>query len=235
MENEKKLLQNLKTLSILYIEDEDRIREDMVSTFKLLCHEVYPFECAESALQNFDTLSPDIIFSDISLGNSSGLEFARNIRGFDKKIPIILLSAHTDTSYLLEAAKLKLIAYLTKPITFEELKNTLLEAVLDINLEKSSLLFPLPNNINYDTHHKILYDENSQEIKLSASENKLLEYFIQNNNRTLSQDEIKTAVWSDPYEATDTALKSLIHKLRSKIGKSTIKNLSGIGYYLNLQ
>lgn len=235
MENEKILLTTLQTLCILYVEDEKRIREDMITTLKLLCKEIYPFESADTALQGYHELQPDIIFSDISLGETSGLEFAKKIRETDKKIPIILLSAHTDTKYLLEATKLKLVAYLTKPITFEELKNTLLEAVKEISYEDTDMVFSLNKNITYNTFHKVLYDKDSKEIKLSASETKLLEYLIKNKKRTISQDEIKGAVWDDPYDATDAALKSLLHKVRSKIGKETIKNLSGIGYYLNIK
>lgn len=235
MENEKVLLKTLKNLSILYIEDEERIRADMVGTLQLLCKEVYPHESATTAMKAYKEFSPDIIFSDISLGETSGLEFAKEIRQNDKETPIILLSAHTDTKFLLEAAKLKLVAYLTKPITFEELKTTLLEAVEEINVEDNSLIFTLNNHITYDTDLQVLYDKDSQEIKISASENKLLGYFIKNKNRTITQDEIKNFIWDDPYEATDTALKSLIHKLRSKVGKETIKNRSGIGYCLNIK
>lgn len=234
MENEKVLLKTLKNLSILYIEDEERIRADMVGTLQLLCKEVYPHESTTTAMEAYKELNPNIIFSDISLGETSGLEFAKEIRQHDKETPIILLSAHTDTKFLLEAAKLKLVAYLTKPISFEELKTTLLEAVEEINIEDNSLIFALNKNITYDTDHKILYDKSSKEIKMSASENKLLEYFIKNKTRTIAQDEIKAFIWDDPYEASDTALKSLIHKLRSKVGKETIKNLSGIGYFLNI-
>lgn len=234
MKNEKILLKTLQTLSILYIEDEEHIRKDMITTLGLLCKKIYSFECAQIALQEYNTLQPDIIFSDISLGETSGLEFAKKIREIDKKIPIILLSAHTDTKYLLEATKLKLVAYLIKPITFEELKSTLLETVKEISYEDTNIVFALNENITYDTFHKVLYDRNSKEIKLSASETKLLEYFIKNKNRTISQEEIKGAVWDDPYDATDAALKSLLHKVRSKTGKETIKNLSSIGYYLNI-
>ena len=68
--------------------------------------------------------------------------------------------------------------------------------------------------------------------KLTASETKLLNFLVKNKHRTVSMQEIKNEIWDDPYDATDTAFKSLLHKLRAKIGKNSIKNVSGIGYFL---
>jgi len=234
MENEKILMKTLKSLSILYIEDEDNIRQDMVETLNMLCNKVYPFKCANDAYENYQELRPDIIFSDISLEESSGLEFAKQIRDFDKKIPIILLSAHTDTKYLLDAAKLKLVAYLTKPISFEELKSTLLDAVSEIDIEEHSAIFSIEKNLVFDTLHKVLYKED-QEVTLTKKELDLLELLIKNHKKTVSIETIKSTLWSDPFYVSESAFKAVVHKLRSKVGKDTIKNLSGVGYYLNIE
>lgn len=229
-------LKKLKTLSILYVEDEDAIRKDMTKILALLCNKVYPYYNAPDAFQAYQEKKPDIILSDISLGGETGIDLAKRIREINKKIPIILLSAHTDTEYLLAAAKLKLVAYLTKPINFEELKETLYEAANEQS-ENQTLetneLFYLQEAVFFNTQLKNL-QVNGRDKKLSSYESRLLEYFIKNKTRTLSPEEIKSHVWDDPYDATDTALKSLIYKLRTKIGKNTIQNLSGVGYYLNL-
>ncbi len=230
MKNENSSLKLLKTKSILYIEDEDNIRKDLTKTLELMCQEVFSFSNAEDALMFFPHTRPDIILSDISLADMNGIEFTKKIRQVDKKIPIILLSAHTDTRYLLEAAKLKLVEYLTKPITYQELENSLFLALKEMQSYEKRFVH-LSDTIRYDTFHKILY-ENKNIKKLSASETNLLDFFIKNQNRTLYTQEIKNYIWEDSYDATDTALKSLMHKLRNKIGKDSIKNVSGIGYYI---
>jgi len=221
----------LKEKSILYIEDEDNIRTTLTSTLKLMCKQVFPFSCAKQALNNFSTIKPDIILSDVSLGEMSGIEFVQEIRKFNIKIPIIILSAHTSTNFLLEASKLKLVEYLIKPITFSELENSLYSAVDEIQIHSSEFYY-INEDIKYDTSHKILYHNNTIK-KLSTNETNLIELFIKNKDRTVSTEEIKNWIWSDAYYATDTALKSLLHKIRQKIGKDSIKNVSGIGYYLN--
>jgi DNA-binding response OmpR family regulator len=58
--------------------------------------------------------------------------------------------------------------------------------------------------------------------------------FIKYKNKTVTTNEIKNLLWNDPYDATDSALKSILNKLRAKIGKKTIKNVPGAGYYLVL-
>ena len=230
-------LQKLKLLSVLYIEDENAIREEMSQTLSLLCNEVFAYSNAADAYEAYTQKKPNIILSDISLGGESGIDLAKKIRKIDKTTPIILLSAHTDTAYLLEAAKLKLVAYLTKPINFEELKETFFDAAdeqVETEPEIQNTLFRLNEAIFFDTEHKILEVEGRHK-KLSSYESRLIEYFIKHKTRTISPDEIKNHVWDDPYDATDTALKSLIYKVRTKVGKGTIQNLSGVGYFLNFK
>jgi len=232
MKNELINLKLLKTKSLLYIEDEENIRNTLTSTLQLMCKEVFAFESAVSAFNSFSTINPDIILSDVSLDEMSGIDFIKKIRQSNSKIPIIILSAHTDTSFLLEASKLKLVEYLTKPATYKELENSLLLAVKEI--QSVTERFYYLNEVNkYDIQHKLLYNSQNEITKLSNNETNLLELFIKNSNRTIYTEEIKNLIWDDSFNATDTALKSLIHKLRKKIGKNTIKNVSGIGYYLN--
>ncbi|PIF04927.1 MAG: transcriptional regulator [Arcobacter sp.] len=231
MVDELKNMELLKTKSVLYLEDEENIRNTLISTLKLMCKEVYAFATALDALNAFSTLQPDIILTDVSLGEMTGIEFIQKIRKFDSKIPIIILSAHTDTDFLLEASKLKLVEYLTKPTNFKELQKSFFLALEEIQSNTQTFV-NISDTIEYDTSHKILYD-NGVIKKLTASERKLLEFFIHNKNRTIYTQEIKNHIWEDSYYATDTALKSLLHKLRHKIGKDSIKNVSGIGYYFN--
>jgi len=231
MNNKLVNLNLLKTKSILYIEDEENIRNALTETLQLMCKKVFSFSNAHEALNRFSETQPDIILTDVSLEQMNGIEFIQKIREFDQKIPIIILSAHTDTKFLLEASKLKLVEYLTKPTNYKELQNAFVVAIDEIHTTSNTFL-QLSDTIRFDTSHKILYDNDTIK-KLSTSELALLELFIKNQHKTLCTEEIKNAIWEDPYYATDTALKSLIHKLRHKIGKDTIKNVSGIGYYLN--
>lgn len=231
--NDSLVQKRLKTLNILYIEDEKDIRENLTKTLELIFNGVSSYEDAESAMISYNENTPDLILSDINLPKMSGLEFSKKLRDIDRNIPIILLTAHTQTEMLLEAVKLHLVSYLTKPVVFDELYDSFKIALKDILENKESILF-LENNIQYDIDKKLAsLDDN--EIRLTASEIRFLDILIEKKSKTVSMQEIKNRLWDDTDYATDTAFKSVLNKLRNKIGKDSIKNISGIGYYLNLQ
>lgn len=223
----------LKNLNILYIEDEENIKENIKKTLLIFCENVFDVENISSAKEILNSNRIDIIISDINLPDFSGIDFVKELRKIDKTIPVIILSAYTEKSYLLEATKLKLADYLTKPIDFKALHNALYKCVEEI-LDNSRYVISLKNNINYNVLQKKIIDvEKNEEILLTSKELDLLDLLIKNNNRVLSIDELKNTLWEDEFEATESAFKNLLNKLRKKIGKDSIINISGVGYRLN--
>jgi len=220
----------LKHLNILYIEDEDNIRENITKTLELFVNKVFSLGSTEKSIEILENNRIDIIISDINLPKVNGINFVKNVRKIDYHIPIILLTAYTEKNYLLEATKLKLVDYLIKPIDFNMLNDALLKAAQEI-INNAKYIIDFEENISYNVMHKKLYTKNDhEEIDLTAKEIDLLEYFIQNNHRVISHEEIKTEVWQDNFEVTDSALKNVLNKLRKKVGKNTINNISGVGF-----
>jgi DNA-binding response OmpR family regulator len=223
----------LKNLNILYIEDETNIRLNIKKTLELFCQNVFDVENISYAKEILATNRIDIIISDINLPDMSGIDFIKELRKIDKTIPIILLSAYTDKNFLLEATRLKLVDYLTKPIDFKNLNSALQKCVEEI-LENSRYIILFKNHIEYNVLYRKVFDLiNKNEISLTSKELDLLDFLIKNSNRVCSAEELKDAVWEDSYEATDSALKNLLNKIRKKIGKESIINISGVGYRLD--
>ena len=223
----------LKKLNILYIEDEKNIRLNIKKTLELFCENVFDAENILNAKEILTTSRIDIIISDINLPDMSGIDFVKEIRISDKTIPIILLSAYTDKEFLLEATKLKLVDYLTKPVDFKSLNNALQNCVNEI-LDNSRYVITFKNNIHYNVLQRKLFNlEDSTELSLTSKELDLLDFLIKNSNRVCSSEELKNTVWDDFSEASDSALKNLLNKIRKKIGKESIVNISGVGYRLN--
>ncbi|MDZ7818889.1 MAG: response regulator transcription factor [Aliarcobacter sp.] len=220
----------LKNLNILYIEDEPNIRINIKKTLELFCENVFDVENISIAKELLEKNRIDIIISDINLPETNGIEFIKELRKTDKTIPVVLLSAYTDKEYLLEATKLKLVDYLTKPIDFKSLNNALQKCVEEI-LDNSRYVISFKNNILYNVIHSCLIDNNEKkEIHLTCKEIDLLNFLIKNYNRVCSAEELKSAIWDDSLDATDSAMKNLLNKLRKKIGKESIINISGVGY-----
>jgi DNA-binding response OmpR family regulator len=229
--NEEKIKNNLGKLPILYVEDEEKIRKSLEKTLKMMFKNVISCEDGKIALDIFEDEKIDIILSDINLPKISGIELSKIIREKNSNVPIILLTAHTQTDILLEATKLKLVNYLVKPVNFEELYDSFKNALNDI-LKENKPKIQFTNNSIYDLDTKILQDENNNEINLTSNDRRFLDILIEYKNRTLKTDEIKDMLWEDSYLVSDSAFKSVLNKLRAKIGKSSIKNISGVGYLL---
>ena len=232
MFNKTQYFDILKNLTILYIEDEKSIKENIKKTLLLFCTKVFDAEDIKSAKNVLMNHHIDLVISDINLPDSTGIELIKEIREKDKTLPIVILSAYTDKHYLLEATKLKLTDYLTKPMDFKTLQNALFRCV-EVILENSRFIVSFKNDINYNVLQKKLIDKNKNvEISLTAKEIDLLDYLIK-NNRVVASEELKAAIWENEYEATESALKNLLNKIRKKIGKESIINISGVGYKLD--
>lgn len=223
----------LNNLNILYIEDEDIIKENVKKTLNLFCQNIYDVSNIKEAKNIIENHRIDIIITDINLPDTNGIDFIKEFRKIDKRIPIIILSAYTDRDYLLEATKLKLTDYLTKPIDFKSLNSALFKCVDEI-LENSRYVITFKNDVEFNILHKKLFCKNTnEEIQLTSKELNLIQYLFKNSNRVVSAEELKNYIWEDEYESTDSALKNLLNKVRKKIGKDSIINMSSIGYRLD--
>lgn len=223
----------LKNLNILYIEDEKNIRINIKKTLDLFCENVFDVANISKAKEILNNYRIDIIISDINLPDMSGIQFVKELRIQDKTIPIILLSAYTDKKYLLEATSLKLVDYLIKPIDLKSLTDALKKSVEEI-LDNSRYIISFQNNIEYNVLYRTLTNIlTNEEISLTLKELDLLDFLIKNNNRICSANELKSIIWENSFEATDSALKNLLNKFRKKIGKESITNISSVGYRLN--
>ncbi len=221
----------LKDLRILYIEDDEVTRKHVGDILTMLCRRVISVESAEEALDIYKQEMPDIILSDVDLTGISGIEFVKEIRQENKTIPIILLTAHTEVEYLMDAVKLHLVDYITKPLDIKKLTLALQDSAQQI-LDKGEFLVKFITGSLYNMNKQIVSYHNSEQT-LTHHESLLLQILLKNRHRAVSSAEILDNIWEFD-EGTDSALKSLLNKIRKKIGKEAIVNISGIGYRIIL-
>lgn len=218
-------------LSILFVEDEDVIRQNYVTYLKLIFADVYEARDGEEAYQIYKEKQPDIMIIDIHLPKVSGIEFLQKVRKKDHTTKAIMLTAHTDTNFLLEAASLKLTKYLIKPINRKELHATLELAVEELSAFRVSAVnaIKVNNEYSWDGTRKEMRHFNDV-ITLTNKEQCFLALLFSDTTRVFTYDEIFEYVWGYESVGTTDALKSLIKSLRKKIPKECIKNVFGIGY-----
>lgn len=224
---QKELLEKLQSLSILYAEDEVGIRENISDSLAYYVKNVYQASNGEEAFELYIDKKPDIILSDIHMPILNGIEFVKKVREIDRNIPIVMITAHTDKEYLLEAVELRMEKYIVKPIELEVLLEILKKCLETININKKVVL-------GIDTSYVYDYDKKELRYKdeivlLNKKEISFFELLIKNQNRIVSYEELQEKVWIDDV-MTDSALRSLVRNLRKKLPTDIIFNLSGIGY-----
>lgn len=114
-----------KNITLLYVEDESSIREFLATRLKKVVKEIYVAANGEEGLALFKEYKPDLVITDISMPKMDGIEMSKNIRDIDSNVPITMLTAHDDSSFLLKAIELNITNYITKPIE----KNKLFESI----------------------------------------------------------------------------------------------------------
>lgn len=228
--NHKELSLLLKSISILYVEDDKKTSQLMHSTLSLFSNHIYIASNGIEALSTYHTKNPQLIISDIEMPGMSGMEFLKEIRKVNSKIPFILLTSYTNTEYLLPAANLNIQSYLVKPIQSQQLKESLYDILKVLN-DNNSLYIKLTDSITFNKVNLELINNDNKVIKLNIKEKKLINLLILNQNKIVTYSEIEHAVWDDYDEVmTSMALRTIIKNLRKKISSEFIENISGQGY-----
>ncbi len=220
----------LKNLNLLFIDDNIEVSAGAYQLLSKYFKEMYLASNVENALRFYLKKDIDIIISDIKMPNDDGLSFVEKIRKNDNLVAIIILTAFTDTDYLLRAANLQIDAYITKPLNFQKL-NTALEAAIK-RLEWKLQPITISEETFYHSAQKKLIVKN-EDISLGHKECLLLELLLFNKNRIIPKNEINDVVWNNQ-EMTDAALKNLLSELRKKLQCDVIKNQPARGWYIEI-
>ncbi len=121
----------LKTLTILYVEDDETIRTSLGNILKKVFKEVITCVDGQDGVSNYKLYTQDMdmefdaVISDINMPNMNGLEMAKVIRELNMDIPIVMTTAHGESNYLMEAIKIGISGYTLKPINTKELLATI--------------------------------------------------------------------------------------------------------------
>jgi DNA-binding response OmpR family regulator len=220
------MLKQLSKYSVLYAEDESGVRKNVAEMLELLFKEVYVACDGEEAYLLFEEHHPDIVITDIKMPKLTGIELAKKIRKKDESTQILVISAHTEVDYMLEAVELSLIRYIVKPITETKLFEAL-ERFLEI--QKSSGVIDLVDDWVYDSANKVICHA-TKEYELTKKESRLLELLLSKKS-VLTYEEIEMELWPDEYMSLN-ALRLLMKNFRKKLPKDYLKNIQGIGYKL---
>ena len=219
----------LKKLKVLLVEDEETLSSLLKNAIGDSFYSFFVANNGKEGVEKFIELSPDIIITDIMMPDMTGLEMAKEIKKIDSKVPVIILSAFSETENFLDAIDIGIIKYFIKPFDPDELLEYI-ESLEDIIGNK---IIILDSGFTYNKTKKRLYKD-TRYVKLSKKENDFFELLMQNYEedvRIVSDDVIKNNLWKDE-EISDERLRTFIRRLRVKTSKNLVQNIKGQGYQI---
>jgi len=121
----------LKNITVLYAEDESLIQEGLTETLNLFGINVICATNGQEGLSAFKAskIKIDLILTDIKMPKLDGLGMVKKIRDIDKDVPVVITTAHQETSFLMQSIDLSISAYVLKPIDIYKLEGTLIKAM----------------------------------------------------------------------------------------------------------
>ncbi|MBT30713.1 MAG: DNA-binding response regulator [Thalassobius sp.] len=222
--------------NILLIEDEQNVAAFIKKGLEEDGYQVLVAYDGNSGLDLLAQSEVDLIILDIILPGLNGLEVCKKIRkSLHKACPILMLTALGTTDNIVKGLDAGADDYLAKPFKFKELlarARALLRRKNRIPAEETQLkIADLELNQNAKTAIRA-----QQEIKLTSTEYRLLEFFMKNQRTVLSRIDLLENVWDINFNMGTNVVDVYVNYLRNKVDKGfdskLIHTVVGMGYIM---
>lgn len=222
-------------MKILLVEDEPNVAGIINKGLGENGHEISIAPDGATGLELAISSVYDVIILDIMLPHMNGIDICRQLRQRKNFTPILFLTALGTTENIVAGLNAGADDYLLKPFKFAELEARL----FSLNRRKKTVLQEESDirigNITINLESKVVLYDNEQ-VSLTSTEYRLLEYLIKNKNRIISRVEILEHVWGIDFNMGTNVVDVYINYLRKKIDKNPsqklIQTVIGMGYML---
>lgn len=222
---------------ILVADDEVVYAQLIEQILKLEQHEVELVQNGHAALERVAQRVFDLIILDVMMPVMDGFTACKRIREFSS-VPIILLTAKFDEADIVQGLDAGADDYITKPFLRDEFLARVRAALRRLGETKEQTLGTSFEHADLQinlTRGEVFFE--GKLVYLSATEYRLLLYFVQHIGQVLSADHLLGAVWGDEYSDEREILWVTISRLRQKIERDPrqprhILTKSGKGYLM---
>jgi len=217
---------------VLVVEDESLVAMEISSALEKENYVVTEVvDNAEDAFKSIEKEMPDLVMMDINInGDIDGIE-ASHIIEYDYKIPIIFLTAYSDSSTINKAIEAFPSAYLIKPFKRQELYAAVSLAVSKSVKNKPELIEIYDGCIYKPKASELL--KTTQTISLTKKEKQLLDLLLAHKGNVVTFGTIELELWPDK-EVSVTTRRTLIHRVREKLGSNVIETKKDLGCVLKI-
>lgn len=108
-------------LILLYVEDEENIREEMVEILELDFENIYVAKNGQEGLAMYKEYKPDLIISDVQMPFLDGITMSKEILALDSSVKIILTTAFNENTFTDDAKEIGIQEYINKPVDLNKL------------------------------------------------------------------------------------------------------------------
>ena len=220
-----------RPIKVLLAEDELSLAQIVQESLETRGFIVDLAKDGEEAQNHFNTHSYDILVLDVMMPKKDGFTLAREIRESNGEIPILFLTAKSQTKDVVEGFEIGGNDYLKKPFSMEEL---IVRIKALLNRVQSALDTLSIGQYRFDRTQQVLIYNDVQEV-LTHRENELLYHLIQKKNDVLDRSYILKKLWGSDDFFNARSMDVFISKLRKKLKKDPrvqIVNIRGYGYKL---
>ncbi|PKM49457.1 MAG: DNA-binding response regulator [Firmicutes bacterium HGW-Firmicutes-7] len=217
------------SINILIAEDEERLRTLIVKYLKNENYSIFEASNGKEAIQIFEEEAIDLVILDVMMPFIDGWHTCKTIRR-SSNVPIIMMTARSEEDDKILGFDLGVDDYVTKPFSTRELlarvkallkRSGKTEAKEDLNI--GNLVIHTPSRT---------VEVDGEVVPLSPKEYDLLIYFMDNQNRALSREQILNRVWGYDFFGDGRTVDTVIKRLRKKLGDEgdRIQTVRSIGY-----
>jgi two-component system KDP operon response regulator KdpE len=199
---------------ILLVDDEPTLLGILALNLIARGYEVETAHNAASAITDeIDRFHPDLVVLDLELPDKNGMEVLRELRARRPTLPIVILSAQTDSCIKVAALDLGAVDYITKPFGMDETLARLRSALHRPSPAPFTYIGDL--TVDFDAH--TITDTSNTAIHLTPTEWRILEVLLARPRSLVSARQLLTAVRRDPNNTDSSYLRIYFRQLRHKL------------------
>ncbi len=222
-----------KLIDIVLAEDEPSLGQIIKESLETRNFRVHLARNGQEAVSLYKSVSPKLLVLDVMMPKKDGFTLAKEIRLENDTVPIIFLTAKSQTQDVVEGFTIGGNDYLKKPFSMEELIVRINNLLHRTKIDQSSEILPIGKYI-FDFPKQLLTYQ-SESHQLTHREANLLFHLVKNKNQVLNRSMILKKLWGDDDFFNGRSMDVFITKLRKKLKQDNtiqIINVRGFGYKL---
>jgi DNA-binding response OmpR family regulator len=226
-------------MAVLLVDDDRDLVDVLTYILRREGYEVVTAFDGEQGWARFQGETPELVILDANMPGLDGFEVCKRIRE-RSKAPVIMLTARTDESDVVQALGLGADDYITKPFSPRQLV-----ARVKAVLRRAQQFSPAAGGAGEELRASdLLLDlrtrtlkRSEEEIRLTPLEFKIIHYLMVNRGRVLTNSAIVEHVWGFPGAGNEDLVKVHVHRLRQKLehdpqNPEYVRTVPGVGYML---